>query len=74
MIVVLSREQMRTFDQFAIQDCKVPSLVLMENAGRGAADVIEREQSRVARRATAGVSVGNDGLRGEPRRTQGWRR
>lgn len=43
MIPVLSRAQMRAFDAHAIDLCKVPSLVLMENAGRGAADVIERE-------------------------------
>ncbi|MBX3190326.1 MAG: NAD(P)H-hydrate dehydratase [Labilithrix sp.] len=43
MIPVLSRAQMRAFDAHAIDVCKVPSVVLMENAGRGAADVIERE-------------------------------
>ncbi|MDB4938390.1 MAG: epimerase / dehydratase [Labilithrix sp.] len=43
MIPVLSREQMRAFDKHAIDVCKVPSIVLMENAGRGASDVIERE-------------------------------
>ncbi len=43
MIPVLSRDQMRAFDAHAIQTAHVPSLVLMENAGRGAADVIERE-------------------------------
>jgi NAD(P)H-hydrate epimerase len=43
MIPVLSREQMRAFDAHAIEIAKVPSLVLMENAGRGAADVIQRE-------------------------------
>jgi NAD(P)H-hydrate epimerase len=43
VIPVLSRAQMRAFDKHAIDVCKVPSLVLMENAGRGATDVIERE-------------------------------
>ena len=43
MIPVLSREQMRAFDQHAIEVCRVPSLVLMENAGRGATDVLVRE-------------------------------
>jgi NAD(P)H-hydrate epimerase len=43
VIPVLSRVQMRAFDKHAVEVCKVPSLVLMENAGRGAADVIERE-------------------------------
>ena len=40
---VLSRAQMRTFDAYAIDRCRVPSLVLMENAGRGATDVLVRE-------------------------------
>lgn len=43
MIGVLSRAEMRAFDAGAIDACAVPSLVLMENAGRGATDVIERE-------------------------------
>ncbi len=42
MIPVLSREQIRAFDADAIAR-KVPSLVLMENAGRNACDVLERE-------------------------------
>ena len=37
---VLSRAEMRAFDRYAIDTCRVPGLVLMENAGRGAADVI----------------------------------
>lgn len=37
---VLSRDQIRAFDRHAIETCRVPGLVLMENAGRGAADVI----------------------------------
>ena len=43
MIPVLSREQMRAFDKHAIESCRVPGLVLMENAGRGATDVCVRE-------------------------------
>jgi NAD(P)H-hydrate epimerase len=34
---------MRAFDAHAIEKCRVPSLVLMENAGRGATDVLVRE-------------------------------
>jgi hydroxyethylthiazole kinase-like uncharacterized protein yjeF len=40
MIPVLSRGQMRAFDKHAIETCHVPGVVLMENAGRGAADVL----------------------------------
>src|SRR5262245_33673503 len=43
MIPILSRTQMRAFDQHAIDACHVKSPLLMENAGRGATDVIERE-------------------------------
>jgi NAD(P)H-hydrate epimerase len=43
VIPVLSRAQMRAFDKHAIEACGVPSLVLMENAGRGATDVLVRE-------------------------------
>ena len=40
MIPVLTRAQMRAYDRYAIETCHVPGMVLMENAGRGAADVI----------------------------------
>ena len=42
MTPVLSRAQMRAYDKFAIESCHVPGMVLMENAGRGAADVITK--------------------------------
>lgn len=53
---VLSREQMRAYDRHAIESCHVPGLVLMENAGRGAADVIA--QLVRARRAQIAVVCG----------------
>jgi hydroxyethylthiazole kinase-like uncharacterized protein yjeF len=40
MTPVMSREQMRAYDRYAIETCRVPSIVLMENAARGATDVI----------------------------------
>jgi NAD(P)H-hydrate epimerase len=43
MTPVLSRAQSQAFDAYAIETCKVPSLVLMENAGRGATDVLVTE-------------------------------
>lgn len=64
MIPVLSRAQMRAFDAHAIDACHVPSVVLMENAGRGAADVIERELlgGRAAGRSVVVVcGTGNNG-------------
>jgi hydroxyethylthiazole kinase-like uncharacterized protein yjeF len=40
VIPVLTRAQMRAYDRHAIETFHVPGIVLMENAGRGAADVI----------------------------------
>lgn len=40
---LLSREQIRRIDALAVSRYGLPSIVLMENAGRGAAEVIERE-------------------------------
>jgi ADP-dependent NAD(P)H-hydrate dehydratase / NAD(P)H-hydrate epimerase len=42
VIPILSRAQMRAYDRYAIETCHVPGVVLMENAGRGAADVAVR--------------------------------
>ena len=42
MIPVLTRAQMRAFDKYAIESCHVPGVVLMENAGRGAAELLSR--------------------------------
>lgn len=39
---VLTRDQVRQLDQRAIRDYGVPSLVLMENAGRGCAELLMR--------------------------------
>ncbi|MEZ4376427.1 MAG: NAD(P)H-hydrate dehydratase [Polyangiaceae bacterium] len=43
MIPVFSREQVRAFDARAINECGVPGVILMENAGRGAAEIIAAE-------------------------------
>jgi hydroxyethylthiazole kinase-like uncharacterized protein yjeF len=40
--IVLTREQSRQLDRRAIEDCGIPGMVLMENAGRGTVDVLER--------------------------------
>jgi NAD(P)H-hydrate epimerase len=39
---VLTREQSRALDRRVIDDYGIPGLVLMENAGRGTVDVLER--------------------------------
>ena len=39
---ILTREQSRQLDRRAIDDYGIPGLVLMENAGRGTVDVLER--------------------------------
>lgn len=61
---VLSRAEMRAFDAYAIGECHVPSLVLMENAARGAADVlcdvVLRKRVRGAR-ALCVCGTGNNG-------------
>jgi len=63
MTPVLSRSQMRELDARAV-DRGVPSLVLMENAGRGATDVLERTlfagRAR-GRRAVIVCGAGNNG-------------
>jgi len=42
MSIVLSREQVRRLDRWAIERYGFSGLVLMENAGRGVADVLQR--------------------------------
>ena len=50
MTLILNREQVREVDQRAIRDYGMTSLVLMENAGRGCADVLcaLKPQGRIA--------------------------
>ena len=40
---MLTREQARQIDRTAIQEMKIPGIVLMENAGRGCAEILLRE-------------------------------
>lgn len=39
-MTILSREEVRAIDKWAVEEFAVPSLLLMENAGRGATDVL----------------------------------
>jgi NAD(P)H-hydrate epimerase len=43
MTMPLSRDQVRDVDRRAVEDFNMPSILLMENAGRGAADVLESQ-------------------------------
>lgn len=56
----LTREQVRRVDRLAVVKYQMSGLVLMENAGRGAAEVIRRECAE-ARSATILCGVGNNG-------------
>ncbi len=58
---VLSRAQMRAYDKYAVETCHVPGVVLMENAGRGAADVIARILAGRGGRITVVCGAGNNG-------------
>lgn len=57
---ILSRAEMRAFDAHAINQWHVPSVVLMENAGRGATDVLLAVM-KGARRITIVCGTGNNG-------------
>ena len=41
--MALSRQQVRSIDQIAIEQFGIPGIVLMENAGRGCAEILMRE-------------------------------
>lgn len=60
MPVVLSREQIRRVDQLAVERYAIPTIILMENAGRGAAEIIDRRYGP-GREAMIFCGVGNNG-------------
>ena len=60
MHYVLSRDQIRAFDRIAIEDCHVPGVVLMENAGHGAFEVIRPLVSHIDHVLVA-CGAGNNG-------------
>ena len=45
--VVMSREEVRAFDAWAINELGIPGVVLMENAGRSCAELIKEELAGV---------------------------
>jgi NAD(P)H-hydrate epimerase len=63
VMLILTREQCRQVDQYAIGGLRIPGAVLMENAGRGAAEQIERTtEGKVGRKRAAVIAgKGNNG-------------
>jgi len=65
--IALTREQARRVDRIAIEDYGIPGIVLMENAGRGAAQIIRKrfKSATAASRAKPCVAIvcgrGNNG-------------
>jgi ADP-dependent NAD(P)H-hydrate dehydratase / NAD(P)H-hydrate epimerase len=64
MSLVLSAAQMKAMDRAAIETLGVPSVVLMENAGRGVAALVRRERpgARDVRVVCGAGSNGGDGF------------
>lgn len=74
----LSRSEVRSLDRRAIETLGIPSLVLMENAGRGAAEYLREvaaANSATAPRITVICGPGNNGGDGAviARHCDGWR-
>jgi NAD(P)H-hydrate epimerase len=61
VIPVLSRAQMRAYDKHAIEACNVPGVVLMENAGRGATDVLAELRPLAGAKVVVVCGAGNNG-------------
>ena len=55
----LTREQARAFDKHAIEQLGIPSAVLMENAGRGCAEVLQ--EIGIRGRVVIACGKGNNG-------------
>jgi NAD(P)H-hydrate epimerase len=60
--VVLSRDQVRAFDAWAINELGIPGVVLMENAGRSCAELIKEKFADVAKpKVCIFCGTGNNG-------------
>jgi NAD(P)H-hydrate epimerase len=60
--VVMSRDEVRAFDRWAINTLGIPGVVLMENAGRSCADLIREKLSGVTRpKVCIFCGTGNNG-------------
>jgi len=62
MMKVATAEQMQELDRKSIENYKIPGIVLMENAGRGAAEVISKTFPDIQHKKVAVISgKGNNG-------------
>jgi len=60
--VVMTRDEVRAFDSWAINTLGIPGVVLMENAGRSCAELIKEKMSGIARpRVCIFCGTGNNG-------------
>jgi hydroxyethylthiazole kinase-like uncharacterized protein yjeF len=60
--LVLTRQQMRDFDAWAINKAHLPSVVLMENAGRGCGEIVISELKKLGGKAVCiFCGTGNNG-------------
>jgi len=60
--LVLTRDQVRRIDALAVEEYHMPSVVLMENAGRNAAQIINRQYADLAeKRVVIFCGPGNNG-------------
>src|SRR4030042_1293728 len=60
--VVMSRDQVRSFDAWAINELGIPGVVLMENAGKSCAGLIKEKLSGIAKsKVCIFCGTGNNG-------------
>jgi len=60
--LIMSREEVRAFDEFAINTLGIPGVVLMENAGRSCAELIKEKLAGVERpKVCIFCGTGNNG-------------
>ncbi len=60
-MIPLRRDKIRLLDRLAIDDYKIPSIVLMENAGRSAAQIIQSKLKNLDQKVVILCGKGNNG-------------